>query len=373
MKPPRSVPQTDPKAGYVAQREMIDQAVRRVFDGGRYVLGPEVEAFEAEFAAFLGAGHAVGVASGTDAIILALRALGIGAGDRVATVSHTAVATVAAIEAVGAVPVLVDIDEQYGMDPDSLAAVLEETGRPVRAVVPVHLYGQPAALSPLLELAARHGLAVIEDASQAHGASYDGKRVGTFGDIGVFSLYPTKNLGAVGDGGVAVTSNSGLAERLRGLRQYGWQDRYVSETPGFNSRLDELQAAILRVKLTALSAMNRRRLAVAEAYDEGLAGLPVVRPRPRPRTVSVYHQYVIQAEERDALRDALSARGIGTGIHYPVPVHLQPAYRGRLGLAPDGLPRTELAAGRILSLPMYPEISDDDVQYTIQSIQSFFA
>ncbi|AIB16678.1 erythromycin biosynthesis sensory transduction protein eryC1 (plasmid) [Azospirillum argentinense] len=370
------IPQTDPKAAYLDQRAAIDQAITRVLESGWYILGREVSAFEQEFAAFNGAAHGIGVANGTDALVLGLRALGVGPGDAVVTVSHTAVATVAAIELTGALPVLIDVDECHGMAPDQLEEVLngrlaggDRLSLPVKAIVPVHLYGHPVALDRIMDIAAHFGVPVLEDCSQAHGATFDGRIVGTFGALAAFSLYPTKNLGALGDGGVLITNNSALAERLRHLREYGWKERYISHDAGHNSRLDELQAAILRVKLEKLGAHNARRQAIAEAYDRGLDSLSLERPRRRPNTVPVFHQYVVTTPSRDALRTALQARGIMTNIHYPAPVHLQPAYLGRLPHGPGGLPQTERMAGLVLSLPMYPQLGDEAVASVVAALR----
>src|SRR5229473_1873448 len=277
------IPQTDPKAAYLAQRREIDVALARVLQGGRYILGAEVAAFERAFAAYIGVRHALGVANGTDALVLALRALGIGAPDYVVTVAHTAVATVAAIELAGAKPLLIDIDPAtYTMDAAELSRVLDAPPGRIGAVIPVHLYGQPADLDAILPLARRHRVPVIEDCAQCHGAALAGRRLGSVGDVAAFSFYPTKNLGALGDGGAVVTGDDALAERVRALREYGWRQRYVSDIAGTNSRLDELQAAILGVKLAALDADNARRAAIADAYDAGLAGLPLGLPARRP-------------------------------------------------------------------------------------------
>jgi dTDP-4-amino-4,6-dideoxygalactose transaminase len=371
---PTAVPQADPRASYLAQRTSIDAALTRVLEGGLYILGREVEMFEAAFADFVGVGHAIGVANGTDAIELALRASDIGAGDLVFTVSHTAVATVAAIERAGATAVMVDVEPgTYTMAPHELSRALKVTrpGRPA-AVLPVHIYGQPAGLSALAEIARMHGLRLIEDCAQSHGALYHGKPTGSFGDIACFSFYPTKNLGALGDGGMVVTGDPSLAAALREIREYGWRDRYVSARIGINSRLDAMQAAILGVKLGTLTADNARRQTVAARYDAGLAGLPLAVPVRRPNATHVFHQYVIRLAERDALRDRLRASGIGTGIHYPVPVHRQPAYSGRLACGPSGLGVTERAASQILSLPIYPQLSADAVDRVIAEIRGFF-
>jgi dTDP-4-amino-4,6-dideoxygalactose transaminase len=369
------IPQTDPRAGYLEQKSEIDAAIARVLASGQYILGPEVEAFEAAFAAWLGLGHAVGAGSGTDAIELAVRACGIGAGDLVFTVSHTAVATVAAIERAGAVPVLVDIEPGgFTMDPEALAAALrgKPTGRPA-AILPVHLYGEPADLAPILELARQHGLRLIEDCAQSHGADYRGRTTGSHGDIACFSFYPTKNLGALGDAGMTATEDPELAAALRELREYGWRERYVSaRAGGVNTRLDPLQAAILATRLPRLADDNACRKAIAARYDDGLGGLPLALPRRRAECGHVFHQYVIRSAERDRLREHLRAAQIGTGIHYPVPVHLQPAYRGRLAEFPSGLPETTRAMGEILSLPIFPQLGLDRADRVIAEIRRFF-
>lgn len=348
----------DPRAAYLEHRAEIDASIAAALEGGRYILGPQVSAFEDAFARYLGVRHAVGVASGTDALYLAIRACGIGEGDEVITVSHTAVATVAAIELAGARAVVVDIDpDTYTISPAGIEARI--TTR-TRAILPVHLYGHPADMAAILELARRHGLRVIEDCAQAHGARTLGRAVGAIGDIAAFSFYPTKNLGAIGDGGLIATDDPELAERVRLLRQYGWKERYESSVSGWNSRLDTVQAAILGVKLRYLDADNARRVAIAERYREHLAGANVRLPSARPGDAHVFHLFVVRSRARDALRARLTEHGVGTLIHYPVPVHLQPAYRGRL--APEGaLPVTERVAREVLSLPMYPQLGEDDV------------
>jgi dTDP-4-amino-4,6-dideoxygalactose transaminase len=371
----RPIPQTDPRAGYVERQAEIDAAIARVLSGGQYILGREVEAFEAAFAAWLGVAHAVGAGSGTDAIELALRACGIGAGDLVFTVSHTAVATVAAIERAGAAAVLVDIESGgFTMDPAALAVALEAPppGRPA-AVLPVHLYGEAADLSPHIELARAHGLRVIEDCAQSHGALYHGRATGSFGDIACFSFYPTKNLAALGDAGMTATNDAALATALREIREYGWRDRYVSARVGINTRLDPIQAAILAARLPHLAGDNARRRAIAERYDEGLAGLRLDLPRQRPGSHHVFHQYVIRSTRRDQLREHLRTAQIGTGLHYPVPVHLQPAYRGRLGEYPGEQPETTRAAPEILSLPIYPQLAGAAVERVVHEVRRFFA
>ncbi len=360
----------DPLADYRRHKAGIDAALHRVLEGGRYVLGPEVDAFERDFAAYIGVSYAVGVANGTEALTLALMACGIGPGDEVVTVSHTAVATVAAIEMAGAVPVLTDIEPDcYTLDPAAFEWALTPRSK---AVVPVHLYGQAAAMDEILAIAARHGLRVIEDCAQAAGATYRGRRVGALGDAGCFSFYPTKNLGAVGDGGICVTDDADVAERLRSLRQYGWRERYVSDCVGMNSRLDEMQAAILNAKLPLLDADNECRLALARRYDEALSGSGLGLPRRRQECGHVHHLYVVRSAERDALMRYLSARDIVAGVHYPVPVHLQPAYSGRLA-APGGLGETERAAREVLSLPLHPGLDEASIDSIAAAVREFAA
>ncbi len=364
------VPQTSPKAGYVAHQVEIDEAVRRVLESGWYILGHEVELFEQEFAEYVGTGHAIGVANGTDALELALRSCKIGPGDLVFTVSHTAVATVAAIELVGATPVFVDIDlKTYTIDPNCIEVALKNPpkGTP-KAIIPVHLYGHPANMPAVLELANRFGLIVIEDCAQSHGASLQKRRTGTWGHMAAFSFYPTKNLGTFGDGGAVVTDDAELAEKARTLREYGWRERFVSSFTGMNSRLDELHAAILRVKLQYLDEENERRRTIAAQYSEVLRSLPIRLPEVHPDVAHVYHQYVIGTVDRDGLRTCLKSHGIATAIHYPVPVHLQPAYR-RLTIRSEDLLHTEQAAREILSLPMFAQLTDQEVRFVTQVIQ----
>jgi dTDP-4-amino-4,6-dideoxygalactose transaminase len=348
----------NPAAQYGSSKSDIDAAVARVLERGWYVLGEEVRAFESEFASYVGVSHGIGVGSGTDAITLALRALGVGAGDEVITVSHTAVATVAAIEMAGAAAVLVDIDPTtYVIDPSKLEAAL--TPR-TKAIVAVHLYGQPADLDAIMAIAGAKGIPVVEDCAQAHGAFLGERRVGSMGRIAAFSFYPTKNLGALGDGGMVVTNDAELATRVRELREYGWRERYVSAVTGVNSRLDELQAAVLRVKLRRLDADNEARRAIAARYTRELGESRLVLPTERPGTRHVYHLYVVRTQRRDDLQRRAKAEGVGMLVHYPVPIHLQPAYVGRFR-GSDRLPETERAALEVLSLPMYPELSSADV------------
>jgi dTDP-4-amino-4,6-dideoxygalactose transaminase len=363
--------QADPGASYRAQQAEIDAAVARALASGWYILGEEVEAFEREFAAWLGVTHSVGVANGTDAIIVALRALGIGRGSAVATVSHTATATLAAIEAAGAEPVLIDIDDYYTLDAsalDAADAAASAKGLRLAAVVPVHIYGQPGDLDAISAFCERKGIPLIEDCAQAHGATWKGVNVGTIGAIGTFSLYPTKNLGGIGDGGVVATNSAAYAQVLKRLRQYGWDQHRISQEPGLNSRLDVVQSAILRVKLKTLTANNARRQAIADAYNKGLAGSGATLPKVRQHATHVYHQYVIEVEDRDRVRAKLSELGIGTAIHYTPPAHTYPAYAGRLAIASGALPRTEAACTRILSLPMYPELTDAQVARVIDGV-----
>jgi dTDP-4-amino-4,6-dideoxygalactose transaminase len=357
------IPVVDLSAGYQRYREEISARVARVMDSGWYILGEQVARFEKEFAAWIGVEHVVGVANGTDAIHLALRSLGIGAGDAVLTVSHTAVASVAAIESAGATPVLVDVDAAtYNIDIDKLNDTVRNFtrfagGLRPRALLAVHLYGQSCDMSALRGLCEERGLELIEDCAQSHGARFAGASTGTFGSAAAFSFYPTKNLGAFGDAGAVVLRDSAAAARCRALREYGWTSRYVSEFSGINSRLDEIQAAVLSVKLAHLDAEIAARRSLAQRYDRGLAGA-VRTPAVHPGCEHAYHLYVVRSAARDALRGHLQKAGVGSGIHYPVPVHLQPAYLGRLPVGAGGLAVTEALAREIVSLPMHPFVRD---------------
>ena len=358
-----------PSAQYRRHQIEIDAAMQRVLDGHVYIMGDEVKAFEAEFAAWTGAKYGIAVANGTDALHLSLRALGIGAGDEVITTAHTAVASIAAIEMSGATPIMVDVtDDRFCLDPEMVARAI--TPR-TKAIMPVHLYGHPADMGPLLELCSRHGLKLVEDCAQAHGAEWQGRQVGTIGDVGCYSLYPTKNLGALGDGGVIVTSDAELAEKLRMMRQYGWRDRQFSEIQGFNSRLDEIQAAVLRVKLNYLASGNARRRDIAMRYSNGLKGLPLTLPEVQDGCEAVFHLYVLRTSEREALKTHLAAQGVVAGIHYPIPCHQHPAYAERFGA--ESRPVAEMLAGEILSLPMYPELRNDQVDRVIDAVRGYFA
>lgn len=344
----------------------LEAAARRVLHSGWFILGPELEAFEAAFAEYHGVPHAVGVANGTDAVELALRALGIGVGDEVITVAHTAVATVCAVERAGAVPVLVDVDDRT-FTIDLRAAEAAVTPR-TRAIVPVHLYGHPADMDAVMALARRQGLAVVEDCAQAHGARWRGRLVGTIGALGAFSFYPTKNLGALGDAGAVIARDAELAVRLRRLRNYGQRERYEHVEAGQNSRLDELQAAFLRVKLAHLDAHNAERRRLAGLYARGLAGAPLRLPETAAGADHVFHLFVARHPARDRLRADLAAAGIGTLIHYPSPVHLQSAYahlRERCGT----LPVTERLAGEILSLPLYVGLGDERLARVVVAVE----
>lgn len=358
---------SNPLAQYLSQKEEIRAAIDRVLEGGNYIFGPEVESFERSFAAYCGADHAVGVNSGTDALIFALRAMDIEPGDEVITVSHTALATVAAILATGATPVLVDVDPAYyTMDPECFRRAI--TSR-TKVVVPVHLYGQPADMDAIKEIAREHELFVIEDCAQAAGAMWNSARVGSIGDLGCFSFYPTKNLGAIGDGGMVVTRNAGLAKRIRRIRQYGWDENRITIEPGLNSRLDEIQAAILNVKLKRLDEDNNRRQEIAQSYNEGLAGLPIVLPAAHAVATHVYHLYVIACKERDALRRTLSEHDVFAGVHYPEPAHRHGGYGGKVSVPAKGLPITESLGDKIISLPIYPELSESSVSQVISLIK----
>jgi dTDP-4-amino-4,6-dideoxygalactose transaminase len=365
------VPFVDLGAQLTPIRDEVDAAMAAVLERGDYILGESVAAFEEEFAAYCGVRFGVGVDSGTSGLELALAACGIGPGDEVITVANTFIATVLAISHVGAVPVLVDVaPDTFTMDLDAVEAAI---GPATKAIVPVHLYGYPAAMDRVTALAARHGLRVIEDASQAHGATYQGRRAGSFGDAAVFSLYPAKNLGALGDAGVVVTDDPAIDHELRLLRNYGSEVKYHHLSKGHNRRLDTLQAAVLRVKLPHLDHWNEARRIAAAHYDEALDGIDgvIVPPRPTLAEEPVYHLYPILAARRDELQEHLSRDGIATGIHYPVPIHLQPAYAD-LPYESGAFPRTEEQARALLSLPMYPGLTSRDVARVVESIRTFF-
>lgn len=355
------------KSAYSELKHDIDAAVARVLDSGWYILGPEVETFEAEWAAFCEARYAVGLANGLDALILSLRALDIGAGDEVIVPSNTYIATWLAVSSVGAVPVPVEpYPATHNIDVSRIEAAITER---TRVIMPVHLYGQPADMDPILEIARKHSLRVIEDAAQAHGARYKGKRIGAHGDIACWSFYPGKNLGAMGDGGAITTDNPDLAERISLLRNYGSREKYVNLETGVNSRLDPVQAAILKVKLKVLDEWTERRRKVANAYTEALEGSGLILPYVPDWAEPVWHLYVVRSPERDALQARLTEAGIGTLIHYPIPPHMQEAY-AKLGLAPDALPLARDLAAEVLSLPMGPQLNSEQVVNVIAQIQN---
>jgi dTDP-4-amino-4,6-dideoxygalactose transaminase len=363
------IPVADPHANYLAHKAEIDAAIKKVLDSGWYILGEATRKFEENFANYIGVKHAVGVNSGTDAIVLALRALNIGPNDEVITVSLTAVATVAAIELVGATAVLCDIDpETRCMEASKVEGLITEK---TKAILPVHLYGHPADLPTLQAIAKRHHLFLIEDCAQAHGAQIESKMIGSFGDLACFSFYPTKNLGAIGDGGAVLTDNDDLADRLRWLREYGWKQRYISDFPGMNTRLDEIQAAILDAKLTFLEAETQKRIQIASRYNKHLSGLDLVLPTVKPQYRHVYHLYVIESNQREELQTYLKSQGIASAIHYPQAVHQQPAYLDRLTGAKN-LSTTDDIVPKILSLPMYPELKSVDQDFITEKIQNFF-
>lgn len=363
------VPFVDLQTQYQAIRTEVLEAVDKVFTQSAFILGDEVTQFEQEFATFAGTRESVGVATGCDALLWALKACGVGPGDEVITAANSFIATALAITASGARPVFVDCrPDSYEIDPAAVAAAVTPS---TKALVPVHLYGQSADMEPLLSLAHQKGLQIIEDAAQAHGATYRGRPCGSLGQAGCFSFYPGKNLGAYGDGGAVTTDDPHLAQQVRMLRNYGQSKKYHHELAGWNSRLDTVQAAILRIKLRSLARWNEQRRAWAAAYRERLAGLPLVLPVEMPGNLHVYHLFVVQVDERERLMDFLSARGVGCGIHYPVPIHLQAAYR-ELGYRAGSMPVTERLAPRLVSLPMFPEMTLDQVDYTCACIRSFF-
>ena len=359
------VPFGDLKVHYKSIKAEIDTAVQRVLDSGYYILGPELKTFEENFAQWLGAKYVVGCASGTEAIYLALAAAGVTHGDEVIVVAHTAVPTISAISMTGAEPVFVDIDPgTYVMDVSKVEAKITSK---TKAIVPVHLYGQMIELEPLLKLGAQKNIPVIEDVAQATGAKYKGAVAGTSGAFGAFSFYPSKNLGAFGDGGAVCTNSTESYEKLLRLRNYGQSKRYYHDEIGINSRLDEIQAAILDTQLKHLHGWNNRRREIASRYTAGLQDIVMT---PVERHHHVYHLYVIQTNEREGMQKYLAEQGIGTLIHYPVPAHLQKAYQYR-GYKQGDLPATEFAVKRILSLPMFPQLTDEQVDYVIHNIQQY--
>ncbi len=353
-----------PLADYHAHRADIDAALQRMLQAGHYILGAEVAAFEKEFASYVGSTHSIGVANGTDAIEVLLRALEIGPGAKVAVPSHTAVASASGIARAGAMPVFVDIDRDTAtMCPDALDALLKSPqGQGIKAALVVHLYGHPAAWDRLEKVAAAHGIILLEDCAQAHGATFQGRMVGSLARAGAFSFYPTKNLGGIGDGGAITTSDEALAERIRVVRQYGWQERYISASEGVNSRLDEMQAAILRVKLRTLPASIAQRRALAASYTRGLAGSRIASaPVSRSDSSHAFHLYVIRSPERDRLMQYLLAHGVPVGLHYPAAIHQQLGY-AHITAASPALPQTEAVMKEILTLPLHPYLSQAAIE-----------
>lgn len=363
-----NVPFVDFTRSYSAHKGAWLTAVERVLGSGHYILGTEVEDFERAFTTYLGVKHVVGVANGLEALQLSLMALGIGAGDEVITTPFSAVATAIAIRAAGATPVFVDIDASYNIDPHKI----EEAITPrTKAILPVHLYGNPAAIEEIMEIAKKHKIPVVEDCAQSHGATVGGKMTGTFGTINAFSFYPTKNLGAFGDGGAVATNNDALADKVRMMRNYGQRDRYVHEVYGINSRLDALQAALLSIKLTTLDQGNARRCALATQYRAALQGIgDLTLPEERAGAKSVYHLFVIATQKRDALMQYLGEHGIGTLIHYPIPIHQQTCFTEYHA---QSFPVTEHAAASVLSLPLHPYLTDEECATVATLIKEYYA
>lgn len=365
---PVAVPFVDLAGQHADVAEALTAAFERVLKRSRFVLGEEVEAFENEFAAFCGAAQCVAVRSGSEALHLTLRALGVGPGDEVIVPSHTFVATALAVSWAGALPVFVDIDDTYTIHP---AAVAEAITERTRAIIPVHLYGQCADTDPICELAERRGLTIVEDAAQAHGATYRGRQAGSLGHAACFSFYPSKNLGGLGDGGAVVTGDDALAKRLRGLRDYGRTDKYRHEALGWNGRLDELQAAFLRVKLPHLERWNAARRSVAERYSRELQDV-VATPKTAVGRSHVFHLFVVRAERRRQLQEFLTANAVATQVHYPIPAHRQPVYR-TLPHRSLELRATEAAAAQVLSLPLFPAMTTEQVDRVIALVRAHAA
>jgi len=363
------VPFVDLQTQFQAIRNEVMPAVESVMARSAFILGDEVDVFERDFAAFCGTSECVGVASGCDALLWGIRACGLGPGDEIITVANTYIATVLAITMAGATPVLVDcLADSYEIDP---AAVENAMTDKTKAIIPVHLYGQAADMDAILAIAEKHGLLVIEDAAQAHGSTYKGKPCGSMGAVGCFSFYPGKNLGAYGDGGAIVTNDAEIAEKVRMYRNYGQSKKYYHDIPGWNSRLDTVQAAVLSIKLKQLAAWNDARHENAERYCEGLKDLPVGLPVEMPDNRHLYHLFVIRTEKRDELLDYLKTKDVFCGIHYPVPIHLQKAYAD-LGYSKGDFPITEQTSDEILSLPMFPELTEAQVGYVCEQVASFF-
>jgi dTDP-4-amino-4,6-dideoxygalactose transaminase len=358
----------NPGAQYLVYKDEINAAIKKVLESGWYILGNAVKQFEESFAQFVGVKYCIGVANGTDAVALALRAGGVKPGDEVITVSHSAVATVAAIEQIGAVPVFCDIEPvTRGLDPERLQDLISKK---TKAVVPVHIYGQPTQIEKIIKIAKEFNLLVVEDCAQAHGAKVNGKTVGSFGDLAAFSFYPTKNLGAIGDGGAVVANSQEFAKNVDMLRQYGWKTRYISEIAGVNSRLDELQAAVLSVKLKYLELDNQRRRDIASIYTEALKGSTIQAPPLVDGTTHAMHLYVVETSKRDELREFLQSKGIQAALHYPQAIHQQVAYQGRVR-GGDKLQCTDALYKRILTLPLYPELTEEEVDRVTNALVKY--
>jgi dTDP-4-amino-4,6-dideoxygalactose transaminase len=361
---------TDLKAIYEDNQTELNAVIQEVLSSGWYVLGKQVQNFENEFAEWLDLSHVVSVANGTDAIELSLRCLDIKPGDRVATVAHTAVATVSAIERAGAVPVLIDIEpDTMTLSPEALEKVLRNSKEPIKAVIPVHIYGHMADMPAIMQLSKQYSFHVIEDCAQAHGATLDGKKTGSFGDLAAFSFYPTKNLGAFGDGGAIATNQKEYADKLQMIRQYGWQERNASKMMGVNSRLDELQAGILRVLLKKLDDSVKRRQSIAKQYQQ-IAHSNIQLPGVKKSYEHAYHLYVIRTKYRESLIEYLKSLDIHAAVHYPTPVHLQPAYRDRC-IVPLNMPVTEQSAKEILSLPLHPYLQDAQINRLLSCLKTW--
>jgi dTDP-4-amino-4,6-dideoxygalactose transaminase len=361
----------DLKRQYHKYSREFNQAIKEVLEKTDFILGGEVQRFEKDFARYCGTKYCLGVASGTDALLLSLKSLNMGTGDEVITAANTYIATVLAISMVGAKPILVDMNpETYNIDVEKIEKNITKR---TKAILPVHLYGQPADMEPITKIAQKYNLYLVEDACQAHGARYQQKKVGSFGDAAAFSFYPGKNLGSYGDGGAITTNNQKLAEKIFMLRNYGQKVKYHHLIKGYNSRLDTIQAAILRAKLIHLDSWNKKRRRIAKLYNQLLSKIEgVVIPKEFPNFESVYHIYLIQVEKRDQLREYLAQKGITTLIHYPVPIHLQPAYRD-LGYKKGNFPITENFCNRIVSLPMFPELNDKEIHFIVSSIKKFYS
>jgi dTDP-4-amino-4,6-dideoxygalactose transaminase len=369
------IPLLDLKAQYQTIKNEINEVLGKVVESQYFILSPEVASLEKEVADYTGVPYAVGVASGTDAIILALKALGIGAGDMVITTPFTFFATAESVSILGAKPLFVDIEpDTYNIDPDKVEELLDKVEPrdkdKIKAIIPVHLYGQCADMTRIMEIAKKHGLKVVEDCAQAIGAVHNGRKAGSFGDAGCFSFFPSKNLGGFGDGGMVVTSDSVVAERIKKLRVHGSREQYVHDEIGYNSRLDSLQAAILRIKLRKLDEWFKGRQAIAAKYEEAFAPLGIETPKVTESNVHTYHQYTIALDDRNGLIHHLKEKGVAARVYYPVPLHLQPCYKG-LEYSIGSFPVSEKMAERVVSLPVYPELSDEKVDYIIEAVRDF--